>query len=101
MERKGALAAWLGEARLTTPAVVAAAGIAASWMAVGFGASLAVPAGVPIAVLGLGSVVALAFGWLATERARSLRTGLHCVGFVAVLAGMAGLRWDALRPPGC
>ncbi len=58
-------------------------------MAVGFGASLAVPAGVPIAVLGLGSVVALAFGWLATERARSLRTGLHCVGFVAVLAGMA------------
>ena len=58
------LAAWLREARLTSPAVVAAAGVAASWMAVGFCASLAVPAGVPILVLGLGSVVALAFGWL-------------------------------------
>jgi hypothetical protein len=83
------LAAWLREARLTTPAVVAASGIAASWMAIGFSASVALPTGVPIAVLGLDLAMALAFGWLATERAGSLRTGLLCVGFVAVIAGIA------------
>ena len=81
------LAVRLVGSRLTVGAVLAAAGTAGGWMAFGFSASVAFPAGLPMALLGFGPVVALVLGWWATRRASLPGAGVQCVGLAALLAG--------------
>jgi len=82
------LAVRMVDYRLAAGAALGAAGIACAWLAVGFSAAFAFPAGIPEVLLGLGFVVALAVGWWAARSASSPETGFQCAGLASLLAGI-------------
>jgi len=78
----------LEESRLLVGAVLAGAGIACSWWAVGLAASVGAPTLASMAMLALGPAVAGVAGAWATARS-SWVVGTECVGLASLLAGFA------------
>jgi hypothetical protein len=77
------------DSRLLLTAGVGGGAIAAAWMAVGLDASLDGPKALSVSLLGLGPLVGIAIGWLATARSGSSRVGIACVGLASLIAGYA------------
>jgi hypothetical protein len=82
-------AARVADTRLTFASTFAGALIALSWLAVGLNSSVGGSAGLTVALLVVGPIVALAIGCLATARSGSSRVVLGCIGHTAVVAGFA------------
>lgn len=77
------------DSRLLLASGLAGALIAASWLAVGLDTTLDGPAALTAALFGMGPLIALSVGWLATAKSGSRRVGVGCTGITALIAGFA------------
>jgi hypothetical protein len=82
-----ALAARLVGPHARLVAVVVAAGVAGSWLTVGFAASLGLPDALSLSLLVLGPAVALVAGGWVTRRSGSPLIATQAVSLAALLAG--------------